>query len=290
MPALQSTSRAPEKLLVCGGGGTGKTKGAIDILKKCLLPGQTMRVVDNENAFPVHLEAMGMGCREEWVSTGVKGGKAQWERVTELEDPDSNIIRWFCQDWHSHREAIGMVCRDGQRGDWGVIDTLSQPWADVQSWYIGEVTGGKDFADWLVENRVNQVEAGKGNDGGAGALLGEWRVLNAQYTDFVRNPIIRAKSHLYLTAHAKSINTERDSADVKAFWKTLSFKADAQKAAARDVRTVLGFEENRGAGGGWRVTTAKDWSRELLVRAELKSVPVTYLMGMAGWKMQRGEG
>jgi hypothetical protein len=290
MPALQSTSRSPEKLLVCGGGGTGKTRGAVDILKRCLLDGQTMRVVDNENAFPVHLEALGMGCREEWVSTGVQNDRVQWERVPEWEDPDSNIIRWFCQDWHSHREAIGNVCRDGQRGDWGVIDTISQPWEDVQSWYVQQITGGTPMSDWLVGNRVGQIEAGKGNDGGNGAMLGEWKPINAQWKDYVRNPVIRAKSHLYIAAHIKTINTERDSADVKSLWKGLGFKADCQKAVPRDVRTVLGLEENRGAGGGWKITSVKDWERELLLRAELKSIPVTYLMGVAGWKIQRGEG
>jgi hypothetical protein len=288
--ALQPTTRTPEKILVTGGGGTGKTRGAVDILRKCLLPGQTFRIVDNEQAFPIHLETLGMGCREEWISTGVtSAGKAQWERAREWEDPDSPVIRWFCQDWLSHREAISTMCADGQPGDWGVIDTMSQPWEDVQAWYVQTITGGEDFADWIVQNRVDQIEANKGNDGGAGAMLGEWKPINAQWKQYVRNPIIKTRSHLYLATHVKSINPH-DTDDVKAMWKGLGFKADAQKSAARDVRTVLALEEHRGAGGGWKVTSVKDWERELLVRAELKSVPVTYLMGAAGWKMTKGQG
>jgi|GEM_PF-6471961 len=287
MRALQSQQRSAEKLLVCGGGGTGKTRGIMDVIKTSLLPGQTARVVDNEGALPIHLEAAGMGCREEWVSTGVANGHAQWERVPEWEDPDSNIVRWFCQDWYSHREAIGKVCADGTRGDWGFIDTISQPWEDVQAWYVGKITGGTDLGDWLVENRVNQIEANKGNDGGGGAMLGEWKPINAQWKDYIRNPIIRSKSHLYIASHIKAINTERDSADVRALWKGLGFKADCQKAVPRDVRTVLGLEENRGAGGGWKVTSVKDWERGLLLRTDLKTIPVTYLMGVAGWKMGR---
>jgi len=92
-----------------------------------------------------------------------------------------------------------------------------------------------------------------------------------------------------LTAHAKTINTERDSADVKMMWGELGFKADTQKMVGHDVRTVLGFEKNRGAGGGWKATTAKDWGREdrSLVREQFDSLPVTYLKQVAGWAMKK---
>lgn len=281
MPALQPTSRTPEHLMVVGAGGTGKTKGLMDIVKRCLLPGQTAYLIDNEQAIPVHMDSMGVGAREEWV--WIDG---QWERDSEWEDPDSPIVRYFCQEWVDHRDAIRSVCEQAQRGDWIGIDTISNPWEAVQAWYVGEITGGDEFADWMVANRVAQVESGKGNDGGAGALLAEWKVINQQWKDFVLNPIVKARAHVYLASHSKTINTERDSADVKAFWKGLGFKADCQKRVPSMMRTVLGLEEARGAGGGYLVTSAKDWERELLVREQMKSMPVTYLMGPAKWKMK----
>lgn len=280
-PALQPTGRTPEKIMVVGGGGTGKTKGLMDIVKSCLFTGQTAYLIDNEQAIPVHMEAMGIGAREEWVWVDGK-----WERDEEWEDPDSPIVRYFCQEWLDHRDAIRSACETATRGDWIGVDTISQPWEAVQAWYVEQITGGDEFADWLVKNRVGQIEAGKGNDGGAGAMLGEWKLINAQWKDFVLNPIVKTHAHVYLAAHSKSINTERDSPDVKSFWKGLGFKADCQKSVPRLVRTVLGFEENRGVGGGFIVTSAKDWERDLLHREKINTVPTTYLMGPAGWKMR----
>lgn len=281
MPALQPTTRTPEKIMVVGGGGTGKTKGLMDIVKRCLAEGQSAYLVDNEQAIPVHLEAMGIGAREEWVWVDGK-----WERDTEWEDPGSPIVRYFCQEWVDHREAIRDVCQTAGRGDWIGIDTISQPWEAVQAWYVEQITGGTEFGDWLVENRLAQIDAGKGNDGGAGAMLGEWKAINQQWKDYVLNPIVRTRGHVYLASHSKSINTERDSPDVKALWKGLGFKADCQKRVPSMMRTILGLEENRGAGGGFIVTSVKDWERELLKRAEMKAMPTTYLMGVAGWKMK----
>lgn len=281
MPALQPTSRTAEKILVVGGGGTGKTKGLMDIVKRCLMDGQTAHLIDNEQAIPVHLDAMGIGAREEWVWVDGK-----WERDEEWEDPDSPVVRWFCQEWEDHRDAIRTACQTATRGDWVGVDTISNPWEAVQAWYVGQITGGDEFSDWMVQNRVAQIEAGKGNDGGAGALLAEWKVINQQWKDWVLNPVVKTQAHVYLAAHSKAINTERDSPDVKSMWKGLGFKADCQKSVPRLMRTVLGLEEYRGAGGGFIITSAKDWERELLVREQIKTVPVTYLMGIAGWKMK----
>jgi hypothetical protein len=280
-PALQPTHRAAEKIMVVGSGGTGKTRGLMDIVKRCLHAGQTAYLIDNEQAIPVHLEAMGIGAREEWVMVDGK-----WERDEEWEDPGSPVVRYFCQEWLDHRDAIRSACVDAARGDWIGVDTISNPWEAVQAWYVGEITGGDEFADWMVKNRVAQIDAGKGNDGGAGALLGEWKVINQQWKDYVLNPVVKARAHVYLAAHSKTINTERDSPDVKSMWKGLGFKADCQKRVPSLMRTVLGLEENRGAGGGFVVTSVKDRERELLAREQMKSMPVTYLMGVAGWKMK----
>ena len=277
--ALQPTTRTPEKILVVGSGGTGKSYNAVQIARRCLLSGQTMYVIDTEQAFPVLLEELGMGTREEWVGD---------QRDTSWDDPDSNIVRYWARDWPEQRWAIKTAFGRAKPGDWVVVDSITHPWSDLQTWYVKE-TAGEDMADFLVEHRKETIQKGKGNDGGAGAVLGEWQFINAQWAEYVRKPIMRAGCHVYLTAHAKTINTERDSADVKMMWGELGFKADTQKMVGHDVRTVLGFEKNRGAGGGWKATTAKDWGREdrSLVREQFDSLPVTYLKQVAGWAMKK---
>jgi hypothetical protein len=277
--ALQPTTRTPEKILVVGSGGTGKSYNAVQIARRCLLPSQTMFVIDTEQAFPVLLEELGMGTREEWVGD---------QRDTAWDDADSNIVRYWARDWPEQRWAIKTAFGRAKPGDWVVVDSITHPWSDVQAWYMGIVNGGMEMGDWLVQTIASARAEGK-KDEGAGEMLREWRPINSQWIDYVRKPIMRAGCHVYLTAHAKTINTERDSAEVKTMWGKFGLKADTQKGMGHDVRTVLGMERSRGAGGGWKVQTVKDWGREdrELERVELVDVPTTYLKSVAGWKMTK---
>lgn len=288
-PRLQPTSRLPERILTVGSGGSGKTHAIVDITKKCLADGQRVFVVDTENALPVLLEANGLWVGEEWQADGEK-----LERVTELEEDGMPIVRYWPDGWMTEREALADALSRATAGDWVIVDSMTHLWADVQSWYMGKVTGGQEMSDWLVETIERNRGAGKKDDG-AGDMLREWRPINAQWAEHVRRPFAKAGKpggpHLYLTAHAKAINPEHDSADLKLMWGRARMKADCQKGLGHDVRTVLALELARvGNKGERKVTTVKDWGKDdddMFVSAPFNNLPMTYLKGVAGWTMQK---
>lgn len=284
---LQATSRLPERILTVGSGGAGKTRAMIDIAKRCLADGQRMFVIDTENALPVLLEAEGMWMGEEWQADGEK-----LERVSEMEEDGGQIVRYWPDGWMTERAALDDALGRAGAGDWVCVDSMTHLWADVQAWYMGKVTGGKDMSDWLVDTIQQGRESGRRDDG-AGEMLREWRPINSQWAEHVRRPFAKAGKpggpHLYLTAHAKAINPEHDSADLKLMWGRAKMKADCQKGLGHDVRTVLALELARvGNKAVRKVTTVKDWGKDeedMLLHADFSSLPVTYLKGVAGWAM-----
>ena len=274
---LQSPSPNPEKILLAGSGGAGKTNAVIDVARKCLADGQTMYVIDTEGAVPVLLESAGLELAEDWWGD---------EKVAE---GDGQIIRYWARDWVEERAAIKGSMESAGRGDWVVVDSITHPWADVQSWWIGEVSGGREMGDWIAQLVGSSRNAGK-RDEGVGEMLKEWKVINAQWGSYVRKPLMTTRGHVLVTAHAKSINPEHDKADVKSMWGPFRAKADAQKMLGHDVRTIVGMEQRGGAKGGWGMVVLKDWGRTEpgeALRLDVKSFAMDYLKGVAGWQMTK---
>lgn len=278
-PRLQSPSPQPEKILLAGAPGSGKTHAIIDVAKKALVAGQTMRIVDTESHVPVLLEAAGITPDETWW-----GG----EKVDEGGDGTGIIVTW-ARDWVEERVAIQGALTASTRGDWVAVDSITPPWADVQSWWVGEVTGGEEYGDWYARIIKEGRDSGR-KDEGAGAQLGEWKIINAQWNTYVLKPLMRAAGHVVVTAHVKSINPEHDGAGVKDIWGPFRAKADTQKQVAHLVRTVVGLERQGGAKGGWVATVLKDQGRTEpgeVPRLDVRSFALDYLKGMAGWQMKK---
>lgn len=278
-PRLQAASPQPEKILLAGAPGSGKTHAIVDVAKKCLTDGQTMTIVDTESHVPVLLEAAGIVPDETWW-----GG----EKVDEGGDGTGITVVW-ARDWVEERDAISGALGNARRGNWACVDSITPPWADVQSWWVDEVTGGEEYADWYARIIKEGRDAGK-RDEGAGAQLGEWKIINAQWNGYVLKPLMRCAGHVLVTAHVKSINPEHDGAGVKGIWGPFRAKADTQKQVAHLVRTVVGVERNSGAGGGWTATVLKDQGRTEpgeAPRHEMRSFALDYLKGVAGWEMKR---
>lgn len=278
-PRLQSPSPQPEKILLAGAPGSGKTHAIVDVAKKCLGDGQTMTIVDTESHVPVLLEAAGIVPDQTWWG----------DELVDEGDDDTGIKVVWARDWVEERAAIKGALENAGRGDWVCVDSITPPWADVQSWWVGEVTGGEEYGDWYARIIKEGRDTGK-RDEGAGAQLGEWKIINSQWNTYVLKPLMRTSGHLLVTSHVKSINPEHDGAGVKGIWGPFRAKADTQKQVAHLVRTVVGVERVSGAGGGWVATVLKDQGRTEpgdVPRVDMKSFALDYLKGVAGWQMKR---
>lgn len=280
-PRCQSTGGMPEKIMVAGHPGAGKTYQIVDVAKKCVKvgDGQTMTIIDTESHMSVLLEAAGIVPDELWWG----------DELVDRGDQQNGIIVKWARDWEEERTAIRDSLMKAGRGDWTVLDSITPPWSDVQSWWVGKVTGGQEFGDWFTDTIAANRDKGK-KDEGSGDMLKEWKPINSQWNDYVAKPLMRSRGHVLVTAHVKSINPEHDGKEVKALWGPFRAKADTQKGVAHLMRTVIGMERLSGAGGGWGMMVLKDQGRTQggeIERMDVASFAVDYLKKVAGWEMTR---
>lgn len=282
MPHLAPKSIQPEKILLAGEGGTGKTTAVLDVARRALGPGQTMEIVDTEGHVAVLLEAAGFTPREIWW--GDEKVEENTGSDVSLPGGGSIVLRWT-REWEEHR-AIKTAMEARNRGDWVVVDSISHPWSDVQAWWISQCSKGEEFGDWVTRVVGEGREAGR-RDEGAGEMLREWKVINAQWNSYVAKPLLRARAHVVLTAHIKTINPEHDSKAVKGLWGPFRAKADTQKQIPYQVRTVIGMDKRQvGRDITWTGLVLKDQGRDL-GEFDVKGFGMDYLKGRGKWEVQK---
>lgn len=275
--------RAPERILLYGPQGSGKTRAACDALTKALGPGQTAYIVDTDNSYNRFLESGDWGKltpRQEW-----EGG--DWD--DEWCEADGRVVLYHPRNWEDFEWCMGDAWTRAGRGDWVVVDSLTHPWADyIQTWYIERVHGS-DLPEFLIEARIRQVEDSKGADGGSGAMLVEWTFVNKVWSKAFLTPYVNARSHVIVTAEAKTLRTDDrgDAKDIRDLYGHVGWKPDTQRRIGANSQTVVYMEPGRGKEQVWYATTVKDREREMLVREQVEEFGKMYLRGVAGWRPEK---
>lgn len=280
----QPKGRAPERLLIYGPQGAGKTRAVMDVAEKCVAAGQTMYVIDTDNSYTRFLEADGckVGVRAEW-----EGG--EW--VDDFTDENGRMVLLHVRGWEEFAWAMRYCWGEARRGDWVVVDSLTHPWQDIQTWYIERVHG-TELPEFLIEARIKQVENDKGADGGASAMLVEWAFVNKTWSATFLTPFVNARCHTIVTAEAKQVRTDDrgDSRDIRDLYGTVGMKPDSQRRIGANAQTVLYMEKARGRDAGWVMQTVKDREREWLERTEVedsKGFTKQYMQKVAGWRPRK---
>ena len=288
---LKPTKRAKERILVYGGGGTGKTYDALTVAHRTLGSGQTLWVLDTDNSVTTLLEeidtfaGLGIAFDGHWDGRG-------WEHDdTFPAEEDGKVCIYHATTWDQACKAVEDIDANAGPQDWVLIDSVSQLWTWVQEWFVKK-THGEDMAEWLVDWRIEQLKDGKAGNQEAQALLadGAWTFINAQWKKHVTELCLNPPCHLFITAEAKALRSDgKDQKAVRVMYDAIGAKPEGQWALGHKMKTVLFKDKTRGANPVRRTTTVKDWGREdrMLDEDEIADFAMGYLKNVAGWRLEK---
>ena len=246
---LKSPHKSPERILAYGGPGAGKTFGWMQIAKATT---GHFYVIDTDQTVLPYLES------EEFAE--LEG------RITYVEPWDWSEYIDFLKE---HRSAI-------KPGDWMVVDMMSEPWNEVQRYFVDQVWGEEEGDFWLkYAKQVNQ------NDGGSKTPFDgmvDWQAIKKLYKRF-QMALLKQPGHLYLATGEKQLHHHDSSATKRTYERYGNgFKPDGEKTLGHIVRTVLRFTNQR-------FTTVKDRQREYHQGKKIDNFARDYLRDVAGWKV-----
>lgn len=254
---LESKGR-PERLLIAGRDGSGKSKSWWDIAEFLHNTGSPAQV------FVIDPDL-----------------KARFDPRYPL----SNVhIFDELEQWQDFRQTA-IKCRgkgEKGRGDWLVVEMMSKVWSAAQAGH-SQIVFGKDIDDLMVSWRQTSIAENK--DGGnpfSGATYGaDWQVINALYDTFMFN-VTRFPGNVLMTTALDSVtDDEKDKETIRRYSKH-GVKPAGQKRLGHVPADLLLFQETA---RGWTMTQMRGTGRPEFKNEVLDNFVTSYLIAKAGWTL-----
>jgi hypothetical protein len=257
---VKSPSSVPERILVTGQAGSGKSECAA-------------RVADQ-------LRVSESPAKVRWINCDTRGTV---ERVNERwDDWDSNIEHIDAHDWASLRTATDLFLMQAKPDDWLIIDSMERAWEWVRDAYVDqrERKAGRipDFSSDPFATVNDDISGPEYNT-----------QINPAYARWIMPILNECPAHLLLTSPAQPIRIaqgERGWGDDKQIieeFGRFGVRPSGQKNLLFQVHTAL---LTKHTAQGYTVTSMKDRSRELLTDASMAlGFPTVYLASVAGWSL-----
>lgn len=245
-----SNSRAPERIMLYGDAGSGKSYAALSIAKR--LPEITVRIAEVD-----------------WTSTCDRLLDGEFAGVTNVE-----VRTAYPDEWEEQLELSAWLRKDTRPGDFAVFDSLTHSWAAVQEWFVGEVFKNDPDQYW-VDKRKEETTKANGFDGWE-----DWPYIKKQHNIVYKN-LARVPGHLLITAEQTAI-ADGDKKDDRQLF-TNGFRPAGRKQMAHLPATVAHLA--RAHNGDRTITTLKDRGRGLVQGAAYGDFFRDYLVKVAGWKL-----
>lgn len=251
---LKSPIEVPERILLYGQPGTGKSRAALTVANA--IGDHKMYVVDTDYS-------------------------ASYDRLmyTEFPGVENVEVRVVDSDeWPDIIEAVTWAAKSAGPGDWVVVDSMSPTWGALQRHFI-TLRHGDNFLD---------VFAMSGKDTTRQTVDADmnWQAINAEYNKLYK-ALFLSKGHLLLTAEADAVDAKKDDAKVRGLFEGIGFKPKGQKTLAHTTHTVLLVGKSR---TGYHLTTVKDRGRSEVSQADLNDFSRDYLMKVAKWRPDTSSG
>lgn len=248
----------PERLLVFGEAGSGKSTNILDIAKwaqRTKSPAQ-FHILDSDFAIPRMLTSY----------------------------PDlTNVHIYPAYDWTDYTEFLQAV-KTLTPNDWVCLDFIGSAWQAVQSYYSTQVFK-KTLGNYFLEVRKSIDKDAKS----LSALQGwtDWQVVNALYKNWVTPLLFRGHYHIYATAKSTQLSSDKqpsETSNTRQLFLRYGVKPTGQKDLPYQFHTVLvsGFHPRTKER---TLTTVKDRERSELSGLPVHSFTQDYLVGVAGWKL-----
>lgn len=253
---LQSNGR-PERLLIAGRNGAGKTKSYWDIaewLNNTGSPAQ-MFVIDPDL-------------------------KARFDPRYPL--PNVHIYDEL-DEWQDYKKISQKVRGEAERGrgDWCVVDMMSTVWQAAQTGHV-ELSMGKDFDDFMVNWRRESLDNEKGGGSAFSSAYGaDWQVINALYGVFIFN-ITRFPGNLLMTSALDSVTEDEKDKEAIRKYSKFGVKPAGQKRLGHLPADELLFQETN---NGWVMTQMRGTGRPPFKNEPIADFVTSYLVPKAGWSL-----
>lgn len=250
---LQSPLETPERILLYGQPGTGKSRAALSIAS--VIGDCKLFVVDTDYS-------------------------ASYGRLMATDFPDLTNVEVAVvdgDDWHQIIGAVRSAVTNAGPGDWVVLDSISPSWQAIQTHYIIR-RHGEEFLDVFALSGTDAKRQTTDADM-------NWQAINAEYNKLYK-ALFLAKANLLITAEADAIDAKRDDVKVRGLYESVGFKPRGQKALGHTTHTVLLTGKRRS--GEFTMTTVKDRGRNDVDGELVNDFAKDYLMKVAGWKPVTG--
>jgi hypothetical protein len=253
---LHPSVNLPERILMMGAFGTGKTSGWLQIAQWAQRTKSVSRfyVLDTDSGKAVQRMLLSPSSRF-----------AGLENVEVVE----------CYGWEDYTKGLDGFLGKATERDWIVCDFVGTAWEAVQTFYVDQIYGS-DMGQFFLDARAN-MRGGNPLDGWK-----DWSVVNRLFRGFADNLFLSNPAHVYVTAQAQTLR-ETDAKEVKAVFGAHGVRPVGQKNLAYQVHTVLLSQQ--ATPDKWVLNTIKDRERPALVGAEYNDFVRDYLMPVAGWSL-----
>ncbi len=261
---IESPHRFPERILAFGEGGAGKSSMVLSMAR--YMPGKTFWVRDTDVSFA-------------------------YDRLlaTEFQDVDEtgNVKVLLSTDWEEFVENGAQIEKDADtRNDVLVVDNGTFPWQWVQDHHTN-VMYGLDYDDFVVQ--LKKEHAGDNRAYMAALADGmQWAIINKKFHKGFYRPFHKWGSHAIIVAQSKAVGKQEDQDIINEF-KVHGAKPAGQKELPFVMATNILFMD-RGLRQGkptWAISTTKDRGRAKLDKMEISDFARDYLVGKAGWTLER---
>lgn len=239
----------PERIMIMGGPGTGKSKAAMSIAAN-IPDTSTMFVIDNDNAY-------------KRMNSRLK--------LTNLEvtviDPLSG--------WNKGMQAIEAYSKEADEDDWLNLDGMTSMWGACQNSYTLK-RYGMDLETYFLKKQKDGDGTMSGFDGNA-----DYQIINPMFNKLY-SYIINFPGHVIMTSEMEPLTDKERDPIIKGLFGPVGFKPRGQKRAPHIPHTVLMLSKSRTKIRSF--TTIKDREREEVENEEFVTFAVEYLQLTAGWK------
>lgn len=256
--------RYPERILLFGPGGVGKTTAVGTIA--AYDPSAHMWVIDTDVSFAY----------QRLIWTEVPFTEDQWT-IFEV------------GDWDDFTKAMDTVLKDGDPNkDWLIIDNITWCWVEVQSWFSDQVHG-VDIDDFLISVRKS-VKGDRAEVQKAIAENTNWDIINKTYNRKVNAMLHKWRGNLICVAEAdETVKKDGDNRDTGVYT-PFGLKPRGQKGIHYTMRTTILLKKNKK--GDYAMYSIKDQGREdmdgmVVTTPDDGGFAVEYLKEVAGWSMKK---
>lgn len=269
---LVSPHRFPERLLIIGGGGAGKSTAVLTMAR--YMPYAAFHVCDTDISFT-------------------------YDRLlaTEFTDVDKagNVNVHKIITWDDYANAMDKIVATGDHDkDVLVNDDVTWCWTEVQSWFSDQVHG-EELGEHMLKLRQETLgtKDDKGNDISLkafnAALTNDmtWPLINKVYYRKVYSRLHRWNGHFVLTASVAKPG-ERDDPETKIVFGAYGVKPQGQKDLHRIAATTILLKKRDHT--HWTMTVCKDRGRKSPENlpvgdaSEDGGFAIDYLQNVAGWQ------